>query len=105
MRERFNVMIRSNKSLCAADIIILAVKPQTVPIVLSRLGGQALSSADIGRRFPAGIHRKTPAGAVGDPRDAAVSVEQGMTGIAPRERFCDHLERRSSYSTPLVALS
>src|SRR5204863_6310868 len=41
MRERFNVAgTLSNKVASeAADIIILAVKPQTVPIVLSEIGG------------------------------------------------------------------
>jgi len=101
MRERFNVAgTLSNKVAAAtADIIILAVKPQTVPIVLSEIGdalrptqllisvAASVSTAFIEKHLATGVPviRAMP--------NTPCLLKKGMTGIsAGKNASREHLE-------------
>src|SRR5215471_15051991 len=90
MRERFNVSgSLSNKSAAEiADIIILAVKPQTVPIVLSEIAGslkpmQLLISvaASVSTAFIE-KHLNAPVPVIRAMPNTPCLLNKGMTGIA-----------------------
>jgi pyrroline-5-carboxylate reductase len=101
MRERFNVAgSLSNKVASAtADIIILAVKPQTVAIVLSEIG-DALRPSQILISVAASVStafiEKHLAAAVPVIRampNTPCLLKKGMTGIAPgKNASAEHLE-------------
>jgi len=101
MRERFNVAgSLSNKEASAtADIIILAVKPQTVAIVLSEIG-DALRPSQILISVAASVStafiEKHLAAAVPVIRampNTPCLLKKGMTGIAPgKNASAEHLE-------------
>ena len=90
MRERFNVAGSLSNKVAAetADIIILAVKPQTVPIVMSEIGdglnpsqilisvAASVSTAFIEKHLPA------PVPVVRAMPNTPCLLNKGMTGIA-----------------------
>lgn len=90
MRERFSVAgSLSNKAAAeTADIIILAVKPQTVPVVMSEIGGglkpsqilisvaASVSTAFIEKHLPA------PVPVIRAMPNTPCLLNKGMTGIA-----------------------
>jgi pyrroline-5-carboxylate reductase len=101
MRERFGVEgLLSNKTVAeAADVIILAVKPQTVPVVLSEIGdglrpnqllisvAASVSTAFIEKHLSPGVPviRAMP--------NTPSVLKKGMTGIASGSNATpDHLE-------------
>ena len=101
MRERFNVAgSLSNKiAAAAADIIILAVKPQTVPIVLSEIGDDLTPSQiliSVAASVSAAFIEKHLAAAVPVIRampNTPCLLKKGMTGIAAGKNASrEHLE-------------
>ena len=101
MRERFNVAgSLSNKiAAAAADIIILAVKPQTVPIVLSEIGDDLLPSqilisvaASVSAAFIE-KHLTAPVPVIRAMPNTPCLLKKGMTGIAAGKNASrEHLE-------------
>lgn len=90
MRERFNVEgLLSNKIVAeAADIIILAVKPQTVPVVLSEIG-DALRADQLLISVAASVstafiekHLASPVPVIRAMPNTPSVIKKGMTGIA-----------------------
>jgi len=101
LRERFNVAgSLSNKiAAAAADIIILAVKPQTVPIVLSEIGDDLRPSQiliSVAASVSAAFIEKHLAAAVPVIRampNTPCLLKKGMTGIAAGKNASrEHLE-------------
>lgn len=101
MRERFNVAgsLSNKDEVTNADIIILAVKPQTVPVVLSEIGAglspsqmlisvaASVSTAFIEKRCAAAVPviRAMP--------NTPCLLNKGMTGIAAGKNATrEHLE-------------
>src|SRR5438128_11271940 len=101
MRERFNVAgTLSNKVASAtADIIILSVKPQTVPVVLSEIGdslrpSQLLISvaASVSTAFIE-KHLAAPVPVIRAMPNTPCLLNKGMTGIAAGKNASrEHLE-------------
>lgn len=102
MRERFGIAGSLSNAAAAstADIIILAVKPQTVPVVLSEIGeglkpsqilisvAASVSTAFIEKRLAAAVPviRAMP--------NTPCLLKKGMTGIAAGKNASrEHLER------------
>jgi pyrroline-5-carboxylate reductase len=101
MRERFNVEgSLSNKVVsAAADVIILAVKPQTVPIVLSEIGDELTPSQvliSVAASVSTAFIEKHLAAAVPVIRampNTPCQLKKGMTGIAAgKNASSEHLE-------------
>lgn len=100
-RERFNIEgLLSNKAAAAdADVIILAVKPQTVPIVMSEIGGE-LKPSQILISVAASVstafiekHLAAPVPVIRAMPNTPCLLKKGMTGIAAgRNASREHLE-------------
>jgi pyrroline-5-carboxylate reductase len=101
MRERFNVPgSLSNKTAAeTADIIIIAVKPQTVPIVLSEIG-DTLKPTQILISVAASVstafiekHLKAPIPVIRAMPNTPCLLKKGMTGIAAgKNATSEHLD-------------
>ena len=101
MLERFNVAgSLSNKAAAAnADIIILAVKPQTVPVVLSEIGAE-LKPSQILISVAASVstafiekHLAAPVPVIRAMPNTPCLLKKGMTGIsAGTNATKEHLE-------------
>jgi len=101
MCERFNVAgLLSNKVVSeAADIIILAVKPQTVPVVLSEIG-DALRPDQLLISVAASVstafiekHIASPVPVIRAMPNTPCVLKKGMTGIAAGSNATsEHLE-------------
>lgn len=100
-RERFNIEgSLSNKAAAAtADVIILAVKPQTVPVVMSEIGDE-LKSSQILISVAASVstafiekHLAAPVPVIRAMPNTPCLLKKGMTGIAAgRNASREHLE-------------
>jgi pyrroline-5-carboxylate reductase len=101
MRERFGVTGTLSNSMAAesADIIILAVKPQTVPLVLSEIKG-VLGPAQLLISVAASVsaafiekHLDVAVPVVRAMPNTPCLLKKGMTGIAPgRNASQEHVE-------------
>ena len=100
MRERFGVQgTLSNKVAAAtADLIILAVKPQTVPIVVAEIG-DALRPSQLLISVAASVstafiekHLAAPVPVIRAMPNTPCLLNKGMTGIAPgKNASAEHL--------------
>jgi pyrroline-5-carboxylate reductase len=91
LRERFGVSGTTSNQMAveSADLVILAVKPQTVPLVMSEIGGllkpaQLLISvaASVGIGFIE-KHLSRPVPVIRAMPNTPCLLKKGMTGIAP----------------------
>jgi pyrroline-5-carboxylate reductase len=100
-RERFNIEgLLSNKAAASdADVIILAVKPQTVPVVMSEIGDE-LKPSQILISVAASVstafiekHLAAPVPVIRAMPNTPCLLKKGMTGIAAgRNASREHLE-------------
>ncbi len=101
LRERFNVAgtLSNRVASATADIIIVAVKPQTVPIVLSEIG-DALRPSQILISVAASVstafiekHLTASAPVIRAMPNTPCLLKKGMTGIAAgKNASIEHLE-------------
>jgi len=101
MRERFGVAgtLSNNVAAAAADIIIVAVKPQTVPIVMAEIG-DSLTPSQLLISVAASVstafiekHLTAPVPVIRAMPNTPCQLNKGMTGIAAGKNASgEHLE-------------
>ena len=100
LKEKFNVngTLSNSEAVKGADILLLSVKPQTVPLVLSEIGAELLPSqllisvaASVSIAFiEKHLHRDVPV--IRAMPNTPAQINCGMTGLAPgKNAIAEHV--------------